>query len=93
MGKDDVVFLTQNQIHKPLLGTGRAVPVKFENMIFSGTLLLTSDGLTKYTSVENIVAVIRQSVILDNCARNLIELVRYPSGTLPDDTTVILCRM
>lgn len=90
--KNEVIFLTENQFHKPLLGTGMAIPVKFEHIVFSGTLLLASDGLTKYTSVENIISIIRQSTDLSECAKDLIELVRYPSGTLPDDTTVILCK-
>lgn len=56
-----------------------------------GTLLLATDGLTKYTSAERIVDVIRTTPF-DDTPRALIELVRPSSGRLPDDVAVILAR-
>lgn len=90
--ENDVIFLTENQYHKPLLGSGVSHLVEFKNILFSGTLLIASDGLTKYTSVKNIVTTVRQYTDLEDCTKQLLKLVQYPSGTLPDDTTIILCK-
>ena len=69
---DDVIFLTENQISKPPLGSGLSIPVQFRDILFSGVLLITSDGLTKYSYTENIVSVIRKSNNLETCAKDLI---------------------
>jgi hypothetical protein len=45
--------------------------------------------LLKYTSAERIIATCRGHPTGD-AAQRLIELVRYPSGSLPDDVTIIL---
>lgn len=52
-------------------------------------LLLATDGLLKYTAPDRIRAACLQNSP-GEAARKLIELVRYPSGALPDDVTVIL---
>jgi serine/threonine protein phosphatase PrpC len=83
--------LTAAQIRKPLLGSGRAIPIPFTRDKTAGTLLVASDGLLKYASRERI-AVITAMPNLDEAAKKLIELVRYPSGALPDDVSVILAR-
>ena len=82
--------LTQRQVRKPLAGSGSACPVPFRHKSTSGRhLLLATDGLFKYSSSERITAICRRGA-LDEIARQLIELVRYPSGSLPDDVTVIV---
>jgi hypothetical protein len=47
--------------------------------------------LLKYASAERIAAVALAND-LETSARDLIELVRYPSGALPDDVSVLLAR-
>jgi PPM family protein phosphatase len=89
--KAGVDHLTANQIRKPFLGSGRAIPIGFSRDHFDGTLLVASDGLLKYTSQEKIAATIGVTD-LDAAARKLVDLVRYQSGALPDDVSVLLAR-
>ena len=51
--------------------------------------MLATDGLLKYTSSERILAVCREHPP-EVATQKLIELVRYPSGALPDDVTIIV---
>ncbi len=81
--------LTLGQQRKPLIGSGAAVPFPFRFVAAGGFLLLATDGLLKYTSAQRIVDKCRQDHS-DMAARHLIELVRYKSGALPDDVTIIL---
>ena len=83
--------LTAQQCRKPFIGSGCAIPIGFERTTLHGTLLLASDGLLKYTSAELIAAVVLMPD-LEQAAQKLIELVKYPSGALPDDVSVILVR-
>lgn len=77
---------------KPWVGSGGAVPITFQKPLqYVGTLLLATDGLVKYTSPERIVSVIRTTPF-DDIPKSLIELVRPPSGRLPDDVAVIVAR-
>ncbi len=92
-GPDSYVDLMKNQIRKPFLGTGRARPVSFSMPIQSGVLLVASDGLMDYGKPDEIQAAVRASNNLEQTAKALIELVRYPWGKLPDDVTVALCRV
>jgi PPM family protein phosphatase len=84
------VDLTCGQQRKPLLGSGEAWPVSFRHPIQAGWVLLATDGLLKYASAARIVETCRQPSI-DAAAQGLVGLVRYPSGALPDDVTIILC--
>lgn len=89
---DDWGDLTAAAKPKPWVGSGAAVPVPFSRSLqHVGTLLLATDGLTKYTSAERIVDMIRTTPF-DDTPRSLIELVRPPSGRLPDDVAVIVAR-
>jgi serine/threonine protein phosphatase PrpC len=89
---DDWGELTAAAKPKPWMGFGAAVPVPFSRSLqHVGTLLLATDGLMKYTSVERIVEVVRATPF-DDLPRALIELVRPPSGRLPDDVAVIVAR-
>jgi serine/threonine protein phosphatase PrpC len=89
--KIGVENLTANQVRKPLLGSGFAIPVGFTRNQLDGTLLIASDGLLKYTSQEKIAATIL-AADFKNAAAKLIELVRYQSGALPDDVSVLLAQ-
>ena len=89
--KNGLDNLTANQVRKPFVGSGRAMPVSFTRRSLEGTLLLASDGLLKYTSQEKIAATIL-AADLNSAAIKLIELVRYQSGALPDDVSVLLGR-
>src|SRR5204862_8012805 len=69
---------------KPYLGTGVAAPHQFARHLSQGTLVVASDGLWKYTSLE----LIEQKARMGNpqrLATELAELVRLRSGTFPDD--------
>jgi PPM family protein phosphatase len=81
--------LTQAQQRKPFIGSGTAWSIPFRHARTAGCLLLATDGLLKYTSAERIIAVCREHSI-DVAGQRLIELVRYSSGALPDDVTLIL---
>ncbi|MDB6016243.1 MAG: hypothetical protein JWR19_732 [Pedosphaera sp.] len=91
IGEHGCENLTRLQQRKPFLGTGMAMPVAFKAGKLSGTLLLASDGLLKYTSQENICKAVTQNN-LNTVAKALIDLVRHPSGSLPDDVCVVVCR-
>jgi serine/threonine protein phosphatase PrpC len=81
--------LTEKQSRKPFIGSGSAWPFSFDHKRTGKEfLLLATDGLLKYTSSDRIIAVCRNNDP-PQIARRLIELVRYASGALPDDVTVI----
>jgi serine/threonine protein phosphatase PrpC len=89
MSETGFMNLTERQSRKPLIGSGSAWPVPFEyKRTGKDSLLLASDGLLKYTSAERILAICREHEP-SAVPRRLIELVRYPSGALPDDVTTI----
>jgi serine/threonine protein phosphatase PrpC len=83
--------LTVNQVRKPFLGSGAAMPVGFSRDRLYGTLLIATDGLLKYTSREAIAGVVEKSD-LNEAPEALVNLVRYTSGNLPDDVAIALCR-
>ncbi len=84
--------LTIGQQRKPLLGSGSAWPVAFRHAVTRGFLLLATDGLLKYTGADRITDTCRQFPV-ETAVQRLIELVRYPSGALPDDVTLILTKL
>jgi len=84
-------YLTGHQTRKPFLGVGCAMPYGFVRGPLTGTLLVASDGLLKYSSAEQIAAVTLAGDV-EASAKNLVELVRYSSGALPDDVSVLLVR-
>jgi len=84
-----LINLTERQSRKPFIGSGSAWPSPFEHKLTErDSLLLATDGLLKYTGSERIVAICRDE-LGSHVPRTLIELVRYRSGALPDDVTVI----
>jgi serine/threonine protein phosphatase PrpC len=83
--------LTQAQHRKPLLGD-HSVAIPFRGGPLAGaTLLVASDGLLRHAPPEEIVRV-ASGPDLAAAARQLVELVRLPSGELPDDIAIVLCR-
>lgn len=88
----DPMNLSEAQQRKPFVGSGSAWPVPFQRRNQPGWLLLATDGLFKYTSAERIVGVCREQTV-EFTSKQLIDLVRYPSGGLPDDVTVILTKL
>lgn len=93
IGETELTDLTRGQSRKPFIGSGSAWPVPFAKPKVSGEyLLLATDGLLKYAPPERIVAACR-GCAAEAAAQRLIELVRYPSGALPDDVTVILAKL
>lgn len=84
--------LTHAQQRKPLIGSDQALPVAFHTQRSPGTLLLATDGLLKYSGAESIIATCKQRPII-SAAKQLIESVRYASGALPDDVTLIITQL
>jgi serine/threonine protein phosphatase PrpC len=84
--------LARAQQRKPFIGSGSAWPVAFRHQNQHGSLLLATDGLLKYTSAEQIIGICRAQPV-EVAAKQLIELVRYPSGGLPDDVTLIITKL
>ena len=89
--EDALDNLTEYQHRKPFLGSGRAIPTGFSRGKLQGTLFVASDGLLKYTSPEKIAAAARIPN-LEQAAQGLVNLVRYSSGALPDDVSILLAR-
>jgi len=83
------IDLTAKQRRKPLIGSGIATPTAFGPVPLKGTVLLATDGLIKYAA-QPLIRKIVQSSSANEAAKALIECVRYPSGNLPDDVTVII---
>src|SRR5689334_5173787 len=80
--------LTKGQQRKPLVGSGEAEAVAFAFEPSEGLLLVASDGLWKYTSIEKIGGEIQaadRSTLLDRLAG----LVRL-SGALQDDVAMAM---
>lgn len=85
--------LTGGQRRKPYLGEGMADPVPFTlpNPGY-GTLLVATDGLFKYALPERIGDAALQAD-LATAARRVADEARLPSGRLPDDIAIVLCRL
>ena len=88
---DAIEDITSAQHRKPLIGDGAIVTPIDHGSLAGDTLLVASDGLLRYAKPEAI-ARIASSADLDAAAKQLVELVRFPSGELPDDVSVVLCR-
>jgi serine/threonine protein phosphatase PrpC len=88
----DAIELTANQERKPLLGSG-ALPFSFAIQWSEGrTLLVASDGLLRYAPIARIARVITECETLRGAAKQLVDLVRLPDGSLQDDVSIVLCR-
>jgi PPM family protein phosphatase len=82
--------LTSGQ-YKGFLGSSISTPVAFQEKKFDGTLMLASDGVSKYSDHEQLEQ-LAQLPDLHDAAQQIVESVRLPSGAFWDDTTVALCR-
>lgn len=69
-------------------GSGHAVPAAFSFEPSEGLLLVASDGLWKYTSIEKIGAEI-QAADRSRLLERLAGLVRLRSGALQDDVALV----
>ena len=88
----NVDVLTSGQRTKPLIGDGAIVtPIESDPIGPGGTLLVASDGLFRFAQRADIVR-LATGPDLAAAARAIVELVRLPSGQLPDDVSVVLCR-
>ena len=85
----ELTDLTARQRRRPLLGSGEALPVQFEAELDNGRLLLASDGLIKYATVEQICGIATQSSVVE-IADALANCVRLPSGAMHDDVAVVV---
>jgi serine/threonine protein phosphatase PrpC len=88
---ETILDLTQNQIRKPLFGSGDAQPISFAAELDDSTLLLATDGLTKYAPRARIFQ-LAKSAKMSAAANALAELARLGSGELPDGVGVAPCR-
>jgi len=90
-GAGEAVDLTGSQRRKPMLGSGDAEPVAFTGRLGSGTLVMGTDGLWKYTGALSRIgqAALRS---LDDALATMLDGVRLPSGTLQDDVGLAVCR-
>ena len=80
--------LTRLQHKKPLLGSGNAIPIGFGPFEIDCFLVMASDGLFGYTTIENIKATLKDP--LEQIPTCLINLVRLRSGALNDDVSIIV---
>ena len=81
--------LTAEQVRKPLLGEGRALPVGFETHVKECSLLVATDGLWKYLDRARIAkaAALRP---LEIASETLVAGVRMKSGVLQDDVAIAI---
>ncbi|HEY3446590.1 MAG TPA: protein phosphatase 2C domain-containing protein [Myxococcales bacterium] len=92
VGEAGVSELTSSQVRKPLLGDGMAQPVAFSSgPLGADTLLLATDGLTKYVAQDKLALACRHPELIE-IPRKLGDLVRPASGGLWDDVAAIVCR-
>jgi serine/threonine protein phosphatase PrpC len=85
------IDLTRQQVRKPLIGSGEAVPVPFGHGPLTATLLVATDGLFNYADAARL-RELASADDLDAIPERLIDSVRLRSGRLQDDVAVLLCR-
>lgn len=83
--------LTRGQQRKPLIGDHSVARPFTAGPLGGGTLLVASDGLLRHARPDEIVR-IASGPDLAAAARALVGLVRLPSGEVPDDVAIVLCR-
>jgi len=84
--------LTCGQRRNPFLGTGVASGSPFLHVLHAGTIVVATDGLWKYTSLQLIEQRVREAKS-ESLADELAALVRLPSGVFPDDVAIATCRV
>jgi PPM family protein phosphatase len=88
---DQIEDLTRGQHRKPLIGDHSIAIPFYGGPLGDATLLVASDGLLRFAPPEAIARVAR-GPDLATVARELARLVRLPSGEVPDDVAIVLCR-
>jgi len=86
----EYVDLTAQQRRKPLLGSGAAMPVVFRHNWANGKILVASDGLIKYADPFKIIDLIRREPVYPGFGKEVLRLVRMPSGGYQDDVSFAL---
>jgi len=81
----EITELTAHQRRRPLIGTGEALPVVFEEDLLGRHLLLATDGLTKYATPGKIA-----DLVVHGSVEEIADCVRLPSGDLQDDVAVVI---
>lgn len=78
--------LTSMQYLKPLIGSGKSVPIGFGPVYLEKYVLLGSDGLFKYVNRNDI-----KHLLSNDCeAIQIADLAKKETGNLQDDVSVIL---
>ena len=88
---DQITNLTNNQIRKPLIGSGKAQPSGFTHKPLNGFMIAATDGFFDYAKRDDITRLVNQTEFFQ-IPRKCIELVRLPSGDMWDDVGVVACR-
>ena len=88
---DQITNLTINQNRKPLVGSGKALPVGFTHTPLKGLMLAATDGFFNYAKRDDITRLANQTEFY-KVPRKCIELVRLPSGDMWDDVGIVACR-
>ncbi|MCA9690887.1 MAG: hypothetical protein KC636_14870 [Myxococcales bacterium] len=83
--------LTCGQRRRPVLGSGQAALRPFVGRLAEGTLVVASDGLFKYVSLDVVRAACSVGS-LRRSAQTLADAGRLRSGALPDDRSFVLLR-
>jgi serine/threonine protein phosphatase PrpC len=86
------IELTSGQHRKPFLGSDGATAHTFDLLNGPGALVVGTDGLWKYTSIESIEKQVSEGDA-GTLANRLCDLVRLRSGAFPDDVAVVTCRI
>ncbi|MFO0659938.1 MAG: SpoIIE family protein phosphatase [Polyangiaceae bacterium] len=87
------IDLTKEQLRKPLLGSGRAVPVPFVcGTSPSMTLVVASDGLFGYVDEARAREIVQSSASVEVAVHNLLAATRLPTGALRDDVSIVAVR-
>ena len=89
--EDTVVFPSDGQVHKPLLGTGAAEPKSFRHAWTGEPVIVASDGLWNAVPVTRMAAELR-FIDFPVLAKNLVAMARLPSGAFADDIAVVCAR-
>jgi PPM family protein phosphatase len=86
--------LTANQVRKPLLGDGTAVPVGFaaDAPRSTRTIVAATDGLWKYANLRRIEKIVTEEP-LKTVVNMLVDAARLPNGRLQDDIAVTVCAL
>jgi serine/threonine protein phosphatase PrpC len=88
---EDAIELTADQVRKPRLGSGAALPRSFATNA-KGTLVVGTDGLFDNAPIADIAAVTRAGLPAV-AAEALVNHLRGRFRTLPDDIAVVVGRL